>query len=68
MNKDNKNKELDNTDKKLHISDVMKRISELENEYVNLPKDKIWDEDGRKKRKEEIEFIFDELNLELPYY
>ncbi len=65
MNKVNKNKELDNTDKKLHISDVMKRISELENEYVNLPKDKIQDEDGRKKRKEEIEFIFDELNFYL---
>ena len=30
MNKDNKNTEFDNTDKKLHISDVMKSIlSEL---------------------------------------
>jgi hypothetical protein len=33
MNKDNKNTEVDNTDKKLHISDVMKRIDELIDEY-----------------------------------
>ena len=31
MNKDNKNTELDNTDKKLHISDVMVGILSYEN-------------------------------------
>ena len=30
MNKDNKNTELDNTDKKLHISDVISRLSNLD--------------------------------------
>jgi hypothetical protein len=34
MNKDNKNTELDNTDKKLHISDVMKRS--LIEEWKNI--------------------------------
>jgi hypothetical protein len=31
MNKDNKNSELDNTDKKLHISDVMCSVLSLDN-------------------------------------
>jgi len=35
MNKDNKNTELDNTDKKLHTSDVSKR-SNLKNELASL--------------------------------
>ena len=34
MNKDNKNTELDNTDKKLHISDVMKQS--LIEEWKNI--------------------------------
>ena len=35
MDKDNNNTELDNTDKKLHISDVSKR-SQLKNELTAL--------------------------------
>jgi len=35
MDKDNKNKGLENTDKKLHISDVSKR-SELKSELASL--------------------------------
>lgn len=35
MNKDNKNTEHDNTDKKLHISDVIQR-SFLLNEMINI--------------------------------
>ena len=54
--------------KKLHISDVMKRIEELKIEYINLPKDKFYSKDTMKRRKEEIEYIFDELNIELPWY
>ena len=68
MNTDNMNTELNNTDKKLHISDVMKRIEELKIEYINLPKDKFYSKDTMKRRKEEIEYIFDELNIELPWY
>jgi len=37
MDKDNKNLELDNTDKKLHISDVMKRIDGLMEEHKQIP-------------------------------
>lgn len=37
MNKDNKNTELDNTDKKLHISDVMNSILvEMLNEMYDI--------------------------------
>ena len=39
MNKDNKNSELDNTDKKLHISDVM--VSILTSENVDEFKNKL---------------------------
>ena len=35
MNKDNKNTELDNTDKKLHISDVMGSLSRFEKFFRN---------------------------------
>jgi hypothetical protein len=35
MNKDNKNIELDNTDKKLHISDVMGSLSRFEKFFRN---------------------------------
>ena len=68
MGEVNNNTELNNTDKKLHISDVMKRIEELKIEYINLPKDKFYSKDTMKRRKEEIEYIFDELNIELPWY
>jgi hypothetical protein len=37
MDKDNKNTELDNTDKKLHISDVISRIDELMEEHKQIP-------------------------------
>jgi hypothetical protein len=36
MNKDNKNTELDNTDKKLHISDVSDSISFETKDYENV--------------------------------
>ena len=35
MNKDNKNTELDNTDKKLHISDVRERLVNYINTRIN---------------------------------
>lgn len=45
MNKDNKNTEVDNTDKKLHISDVITRcIHDFVNELViseNIDKNKL---------------------------
>ena len=65
MEKDNKNTELDNTDKKLHISDVMKRIGDLEKEYIELP-NKNSDIKIKWIRKHQIELIFDEFGLKLP--
>jgi hypothetical protein len=40
MNKDNNNREVDNTDKKLHISDVRERLC-LGNFTINRPEE--WD-------------------------
>ncbi len=36
MNKDNKSTEVYNTDKKLHISDVISRLSNLETYYMDI--------------------------------
>lgn len=36
MNKDKNNEELDNTDKKLHISDVISRLSNLDTYYMEI--------------------------------
>jgi hypothetical protein len=36
MNIDNKNTEVNNTDKKLHISDVISRLSNLETYYMDI--------------------------------
>lgn len=38
MNKDNKNKEVNNTDKKLHISDVINSIDKNDNERQRMCK------------------------------
>ena len=47
MDKDNKNTELDNTDKKLHISDVIKRFN-CEDEFLEiLWKTKTWFEQNQ---------------------
>jgi hypothetical protein len=50
MNKDNKNTELDNTNKKLHISDVMKSLSIEEQEMVERGK-RHWNLDVLSKRR-----------------
>ena len=36
MDKDNKNTEVDNTDKKLHISNVISRLSNLDTYYMEI--------------------------------
>jgi hypothetical protein len=66
MNKDNKSENVDNTDKKLHISDVMKRIGDLEKEYLEIPNNNSTEE-IKWIRKHQIELIFDELGLDLPH-
>ena len=65
MDNDNKRTDVDNTDKKLHISDVMKRIGDLEKEYIELP-NKNSDIKIKWIRKHQIELIFDEFGLKLP--
>ena len=50
MNKDNNNTELDNIDKKLHISDVMKSLSVEEQEMIQKGKNH-WSLDILSKRR-----------------
>ena len=50
----------------LNISDVMKRISELEREYYNLEDDWLKDKSFKKlDRKYEIQKVFSELGISL---
>lgn len=50
----------------LNISDVMKRISELEREYYNLEDDWLKDKSFKKlDRKYEIQKVFSELGIYL---
>ena len=68
MEEVNKNTELDNTDKKLHISDVMKRIEELMNEYkqakINIVKcDNSFDHDNLDRRIKSLRYLFMEIGV-----
>ena len=45
MNKDNKKTELDNTDKKLHISDVMCRFNEMTIDKLKSKLSRTWIEE-----------------------
>jgi hypothetical protein len=63
MEKDNKNTEVDNTDKKLHISDVIERYEKIKNEYSECMSNYI--KTGSiiyLDRAKEIEIIFDFFN------
>ena len=51
--------------KTLRLYFVMKRIGDLEKEYLELPNKKC-DEKIKWIRKDQIELIFDELGLNLP--
>jgi hypothetical protein len=60
MNTENKSTELNDTDEKLHISDVMKRYQEIKNEYSDCMSNYI--KTGCNiylDRAKEIEIIFD---------
>jgi len=50
---------------KLDVSNVIERISYLEKEYLELPKQNSTEE-IKWIRKQQIELIFDELGLDLP--
>ena len=68
MNKDNKNIEVDNTDKKLHISDVMKRIENLIDEYkqakIDITKcDNSFDYDNLERRIKSLKYLFMEIGV-----
>jgi len=68
MNKDNKNSEVENTDKKLHISDVMKRIEELIDEYkqakINISKcNDSFDYDNLDRRIKSLKHLFIEIGV-----
>ena len=55
-----------NENPELNISDVMKRISELEREYYNLEDDWLKDKSFKKlDRKYEIQKVFSELGISL---
>ena len=63
MEEVNKNTELDNTDKKLHISDVIERYEKIKNEYSECMSNYI--KTGSRiylDRAKEIEIIFDFFN------
>jgi hypothetical protein len=68
MNKDNKNTEVNDTDKKLHISDVMKRIEELIDEYkqakINISKcNDSFDYDNLDRRIKSLKYLFMEIGV-----
>jgi hypothetical protein len=65
MNKDNKNSEVNDTDKKLHISDVIKRIQSLKIQYHECYGKYIQTQNTvYLERCEYIEGIFKELDIE----
>ena len=53
MDKDNKNTELDNTDKKLHISDVMNSIlidlERLKNDHIDVRTESSYDKSMKER-------------------
>ena len=60
MNTENKSTELNDTDEKLHISDVMKRYQEIKNEYSDCMSNYIKTRSNiYLDRAKEIEIIFD---------
>lgn len=66
--KKNKQEELDNTDKKLHISDVLKRIESLMDEYkqakINITKcDNSFDYDNLDRRIKSLRCLFIEIDV-----
>jgi hypothetical protein len=68
MEEVNKNTEVDNTDKKLHISDVMKRIEELIDEYkqakINISKcNDSFDYDNLDRRIKSLKYLFMEIGV-----
>jgi hypothetical protein len=68
MNTENKSTEVDNTDKKLHISDVMKRIEELIDEYkqakINISKcNDSFDYDNLDRRIKSLKHLFIEIGV-----
>ncbi len=68
MNTENKSTEVDNTDKKLHISDVMKRIEELIDEYkqakINISKcNDSFDYDNLDRRIKSLKYLFMEIGV-----
>jgi hypothetical protein len=63
MDNDNRSTELNNTDKKLHISDVIERYKKIKNEYSECMSNYI--KTGSRiylDRAKEIEIIFDFFN------
>ena len=68
MNTENKNTEVNDTDKKLHISDVMKRIEELIDEYkqakINISKcNDSFDYDNLDRRIKSLKYLFMEIGV-----
>jgi hypothetical protein len=68
MKEVNKNTVVDNTDKKLHISDVMKRIEELIDEYkqakINISKcNDSFDYDNLDRRIKSLKYLFMEIGV-----
>ncbi len=68
MNTENKSTEVNDTDKKLHISDVMKRIEELIDEYkqakINISKcNDSFDYDNLDRRIKSLKYLFMEIGV-----